>query len=83
MKKKNLTAKLYLRKQNVAAFQVNTIKGGLAFSPPVTVEADVCEPSDICSDKATCPFVCITMREDACYTDEVLSCEPYVCGDVA
>jgi TPP-dependent indolepyruvate ferredoxin oxidoreductase alpha subunit len=81
MKKKNI--KLCLRKSRIASFDTKMIRGGAeAYSPPITVEPDVCQPSDICSDDATCPFVCITMREDACYTDKVLSCEPYVCGDV-
>lgn len=81
MKKKNFNKKLFLRKNNIASFDTKTIQGGIvAYSPPITVEEDVCQPSDICSDKETCPFVCITMREDACYTDKILSCEPYVCG---
>ena len=80
MKKKNLHKKLCLGKNSIASFNTKAIKGGLeAYSPPITVEPDVCQQSDICSDAVTCPFVCITHREDACYTDKILSCEPYVC----
>ncbi|PTX58359.1 hypothetical protein C8N46_1144 [Kordia periserrulae] len=81
MKKKNV--KLSLRKSKVASFEAKRIKGGTAVdSEPITVEPDVCQQSDICSDAVTCPFVCITIREEACYTDKILSCEPYVCGDI-
>ncbi|MEM6719008.1 MAG: hypothetical protein AAF611_06830 [Bacteroidota bacterium] len=84
MKKKNLTIKLCLRKSKVASFDTKTVKGGFveAFSPPITLEPDVCQPSDICSDKATCPYECITVREDACYTDPVISCTPDGCGSM-
>jgi len=82
MKKKNLNAKLSLRKRKVASFDTTSIKGGGvdAYSPPITVEKDVCQPSDICSDKESCPYHCITIREDACYTDPVISCTPDGCG---
>ncbi len=80
MKKKNL--KLSLRKHNIASVNTKTITGGIiAYSPPITIEEDVCQPSDICSDKETCPKHCITIREDACYTDPILSCTPDGCGN--
>lgn len=78
MKKKNM--KLCLRKSKIASFDTKTIKGGI-YSPPITIEPDVCQPSDICSDKETCPMHCITIREDACYTDPIISCTPDGCGN--
>ncbi|WP_298514611.1 hypothetical protein [uncultured Kordia sp.] len=82
MKKKNLNMKLRLRKDKIASFNSKKVTGGIAYSPPITVEQDVCQPSDICSDKETCPYHCITMREDACYTDPIISCTPDGCGSM-
>lgn len=81
MKKKNLNTKLCFKKHTIASFDTKTVTGGIALSPPITVEEDVCQPSDICSDKETCPKHCITIREDACYTDPILSCTPDGCGN--
>jgi hypothetical protein len=81
MKKKNLSAKLCLKKNNVASFEVQKVTGGTGHTgncPPPTIY-DICGTNN-CQTNANCGSNgCGT--NVTCLTDVALSCTPQGCGN--
>ncbi|PTX58358.1 hypothetical protein C8N46_1143 [Kordia periserrulae] len=80
MKKKELNLKLLLKKQNVASFEAQTVKGGnTADCPPPTLSCN-CNPTNDCGTN-TGRVDCYTLNVETCFSAPELSCTPEGCGN--